>query len=395
MKPLAQSMVLEPLYTWPFVLCGLANFAQSVSFSLFLHFPGYLKELGAGETTIGTLVTLTAVSAVALGPFFGRLMDRRGRWLVIVGGNVLHVGVVGLYVTIQALSPALYGVRLLHGVAETMLYSVLFTYAADHVPPSRTAQGLAVFGVSAMLSIAVGGVIGDLALAWGGYRVLFLTSLACAAAGLGLALPLPESRRLAGSAAQSLRAFRATLLQPNLTPIWLAAWTFFFAQAGVFAFLKTYVLFTGRGTVGAFFTVYTLTAIVQRLVLGWLPDRLGLKRVLGPALLAFTLGLLPLSRAQSVWEVWAAAMCCGLGHGYVFPILLGLVSQRAYVTERGAAMAIYTPLDEAAVLVAGPALGFLIETMGYATMFGGAAVLLAGATGVFFLWDRRYGEGPI
>jgi MFS family permease len=291
MKPYAQSMVLEPLYTWPFVLCGLANFAQSVSFSLFLHFPGFLKDLGAGETTIGTLVALTALAAVALGPFFGRLMDQRGRRLVILGGNVLNVGVVALYLTIQALSPALYGLRVLHGVAETMLYSALFTYAADHVPPSRTAQGLALFGVSAMLSIAVGGVIGDVALAWGGYRALFLTSLVCAAAGLGLALPLPESRRVAGSAAESRRAFRATLFQPSLTPIWLAAWTFFFAEAGVFAFLKTYVLLTGRGTVGTFFTVYALTAIVQRLVLGWVPDHLGLKRVLGPALLAFTLGL--------------------------------------------------------------------------------------------------------
>jgi MFS family permease len=99
--------------------------------------------------------------------------------------------------------------------------------------------------------------------------------------------------------------------------------------------------------------------------------------------------------AQSVWEVWAAGVCCGLGHGYVFPILLGLFSKRAYATERGAAMAIYTTIDEGALLMAGPAFGFLIETMGYATMFGVASVLLAGATGVFFLWDRRYGEAPI
>jgi MFS family permease len=384
-------MALASLFTWPFVLCALANFVQSVAFSLFLHFPGFLKELGAGETTIGALVALAALAAVALGPVCGRLMDRRGRWPVIVGGSVLHVGVVGLYITVQELTLALYVVRALHGVADTMLYSALFTYAADHVPASRTAQGLALFGAAAMLSISVGGVVGDVALAWGGYRALFLTSLACAAVGLVLALPLPESRQAFGHTAEPSRALRVTLLQPNLVPIWLMAWVFFFAQAGIFAFLKTYVLLTGLGTLGAFFTVYTLTAIVQRLFLGWVPDRLGLKRVLGPALLAFALGLLLLSMARSAWVVWAAGLCCGIGHGYAFPILLGLVNQRARAAERGAAMAIYTTIDNGAVLVAGPVCGFLIETTGYAAMFGGAAGLLVATMGLFFLWDRRHG----
>ena len=380
---------MDRLYTRPFVVCALANFAQAVSFSLFLHFPGFLKELGAGESEIGVLVSLTALSAVALGPFFGRLMDRRGRRPVVIGGNLLNVGGVGLYLTFQALGPALYIVRILHGVAGTMLYSSLFTYAADIIPPARSAQGLALFGVSAMLSITAGGVIGDAALAWGGYQALFVTSLVCAIAGLSLALPLPESRAPSAQAAEPPRAIRATLCQPNLAPLWLVTWMFFFAQAGIFAFLKTYVMATGFGTLGAFFTVYTLTATVQRLLFGWVPDRLGLIRVLGPALLAFVVGLMLLSVAGSAWEVWIAAFFCGVGHGYAFPILLGLVNRRARMTERGAAMAIYTTIDDGAVLVAGPALGFLIETVGYAPMFRSVAGLLAGTTVLFLLWDRK------
>jgi MFS family permease len=383
------------LYTRPFALCALANFAQAVSFSLFLHFPGFLKELGAGESEIGVLVALTALSAVALGPCFGRLMDRRGRRPVIIGGNLLNVGVVGLYLTLQGLSPALYIIRVLHGLAGMMLYSALFTYAADIVPRARTAQGLALFGVSAMLSITVGGVIGDAALTWGGYQALFLTSLACAIIGLGLALPLAESSGPAAHAGAPPRAFRATLCQSNLVPLWLVTWMFFFAQAGVFTFLKTYVMATSFGTLGAFFTVYTLTAIVQRLALGWVPDRLGLTRVLGPALLTFVIGLLLLSVAASAWEVWTAGFFCGIGHGYAFPVLLGLVSRRTRVTERGTAMAIYTTIDDGAVLVAGPLLGFLIETIGYAPMFRSVAGLLAGTTVLFWLWDRGREEVPV
>jgi MFS family permease len=79
---------MDRLYTRSFALCALANFAQAVSFSLFLHFPGFLKELGARERD-RCPDGLTALSAVAFGPFFGRLMDRRGRRPVIVGGNLL------------------------------------------------------------------------------------------------------------------------------------------------------------------------------------------------------------------------------------------------------------------------------------------------------------------
>jgi MFS family permease len=184
--------------------------------------------------------------------------------------------------------------------------------------------------------------------------------------------PATTQDRVMGPAIQQDLADRDVLpsSQSNLVPLWLVTWMLFFAQAGVFTFLKTYVMATGFGTLGAFFTVYTLTAIVQRLALGWVPDRLGLTRVLGPALLIFVVGLLLLSVAASAWEVWTAGFFCGIGHGYAFPVLLGLVSRRTRVTERGTGMAIYTTIDDGAVLVAGPVLGFLIETMGYARCSG-------------------------
>ena len=57
-------------------------------------------------------------------------------------------------------------------------------------------------------------------------------------------------------------------------------------------------------------------------------------------------------------------------------------------------MAIYTAIDNGAVLVAGPVLGFLIETLGYAPMFRSVAGLLAGTTVFFWLWDRGREEVP-
>ncbi|MGE3538332.1 MAG: MFS transporter [Candidatus Tectimicrobiota bacterium] len=380
---------MEHRYPRVFVWCALANFTQAVSFALFLHFPGFLQGLGAGESSIGLLMALPALAGVVLGPSCGRLLDRHGRRPVILGGNLLNVAVIGGYLTCQTLSPALYLIRVLHGVAGTMLGSALLTYAADIVPPARVAQGLALFGVSAMLAITVGGLLGEAALAWGGYPALLLTSLLCALAGLGLTLRLAPPPPAAPPPAVPPRAWRATLCQPDLVPLWVLAWAFFIALAGVFTFLKTYVMATGLGSLGTFFTIYTCAAMVQRLALGGLPARLGLSRMLAPALLAVVLGLTLLSTARQPWMLWCAGLFCGLGHGCAYPVLLGLVSRRARVSERGTAIALYTTIDDGAILLAGPALGLLIEVAGYRYMFGSVAGGLALTALLCWRWERQ------
>lgn len=255
-------------------------------------------------------------------------------------------------------------------------------------PPTRTAQGLALFGLSAQLAITAGGVLGDIVVAWGGYTTLFLTSLSFSAMGLILALPLRDASRASG-ATEPPRPFRETLLQRNLTTIWMVTWLFFFAMAGIFTFFKTYIMATGLSAVGTFWAIYTLTAIAQRLTLSWLPDRFGYQRVLPPALLSYALGLFFLAIASQAWMVWLAGIACGLGHGFGYPTLLALVTRRARETERGAAMAIYTAIDDGAVLIAGPILGLVIEHSGYAAMFGSCAILLAGTTLLYVMRGRE------
>ncbi|MBM3224994.1 MAG: MFS transporter [Candidatus Tectomicrobia bacterium] len=229
---------MEHRYPRAFALCALANFAQAVSFAVFLHFPGFLHTLGAEETVIGTLMAAPSLAGLLLGPYCGRILDRHGRRPLLLSGNILNVGVLWCYLAFQTLSPALYVVRVLHGVAGTMLASTLLTYAADLVPPTRTAQGLALFGVSAMLAITVGGLLGEVTLAWGGYPALLHASLGCALGGLALALTLAEPRQPVAHTALPPRALRATLSQADLLPLWVIAGVFFIAWRGYLPFSK-------------------------------------------------------------------------------------------------------------------------------------------------------------
>jgi MFS family permease len=376
------------LWTRPFALASVSNFLQGVSFSLFVHFPGFLADLGAQPVEVGWIYGFTAVTAILVRPAVGAAMDRHGRRVVILAGNFLNVAVMGLYFSIDALGPWVYCVRILHGLAEALLFTSLFTYAADHVPAQRRTQGLGVFGVSGMLPMSLGGLLGDRVLAVASYDALFAVAAGFAGAALLSALPLYD-RVAPDSAGEPPRSgFLAGLIQRDLLPVWWMTTVFAFSTAAAFTFLKLYVMELGFGTVGGFLTTYTAVAIGMRLFLGFVPDRFGPKRVLLPALFVQAAGFVVLAQASSENGILLSGLLCGVGHGYAFPILFALVVGRASSSVRGTAMAIYTGLFDLGVLLGGPGVGVVIERFGYGVMYEMTAVIVVLGAVSFAVWDR-------
>ncbi len=381
----------ERLWTRAFVLCFVTNLCQGTAFNLFLHLPGYLHELGADDVQIGGISSLTALAAVALRPPVGRAMDRVGRRPVILWGGALHALATGLYLAVDRLGPLLYGVRVLHGFAEALLFSALFAYAADRVPARRRTEGLALFGVSGMLPISLGGWIGDGLLPRHGFAALFALATLLALLSFLLSFLMTEPPRPAPSPG-AVTGARAALRQGDLRPLWVLGTVFSIALTAFFVFIKRFVDDTGIGSVGLFFTAYTGAALALRLFLGWLPDRVGPKRVLAPALLALTVGFFVMAGAATDRSLVTAGLLCGIGHGFTFPILFGLVVTRTPEENRGTTLALFTALFDLGVLLGGPLFGLVIERLGFAAMYGLAGAGLGLGSLVFFAWDGRTGR---
>jgi MFS family permease len=338
------------------------------------------------------VVSIGSVSSIALRPAIGRVMDQHGRRLVIVAGGALNTLVLALYLSVHELGPWLVLIRLANGLSGGMLFSAFFTAAADYVPESRRTEGLALFGVSGILPFAVGGLLGDWILAAKGYPGLFGVSAALAGTSLLLSLSLRDAHRVPAHGERAGGAFMRALRDPRLAPLWWATLIFSLALAAMFSFLKLFIAQSGLGSMGAFFTAYSAIAVLLRVAFGWLPDRVGAKRMLFPALLLLSGGFLVLARASVSGDVVLAGLLCGAGHAYAFPILLALVVTRAGDAERGSATAIFTGLFDLGLLAGAPALGLVIDTLGYRAMFAAAAgiVVLGGA--LFVFWDREGGR---
>jgi len=380
---------MRSLLTTRFVTAWMVSLFSGLSFFLFVHFPRFLESLGASEIEIGLIVGSTALSAIAVRPHLGRDLDRRGRRPILLLGGIVSVVVLALYPTVDSLGPWLYAIRIAQGFGVALSFTAIFTYAADLVPADKRTHGLALFGVSGLLPIALGGVVGDFVLARWSFDGLFITSLVFGGVALALSFTLPESSTPAGREGEV--SFLRPLRQRDLLPLWWITVVFTLSLNAYFTFLRTFVDESGIGSVGGFFAAYAGTAIAIRVVGGWLPDRIGAKRVLYPALLLFAGGFVVLATASSAVSVTVAGSLCGTGHAYAFPILYAMSFGRAGSADRGSASAIFTGLFDVGTLVGGPAFGVLVTLFGYPAMFSVAAAWVVLGSIAFALWEGDAG----
>lgn len=377
----------DRLLTTGFVSVFIANLAVGLSFFLFLHLPRLLEDLGASEVKIGVIISITAVVAVGARPVIGAMLDTRGRRRVAVAGAVLNLIAVLTYLTVTSIGPWLYLIRGVHGLAEAITFTAFFTIGADVVPESRRTEGLALFGVSGLLPIALGGLIGDLVLRGGNFMPLFLTAAGFAVLALGAATRLVDVPR-SEQDEHPRGGFVHVLRDRSLLPVWWLTFSFSLSLAGYFVFIAVYVDTAGIGSVGAFFAAYVATAVGLRLAFAWVPARVGERKVLLPACISLALGLIVLAGATSASGVLAAGVLCGAGHGYVFPILFGAVVTRADDADRGSAMGLFSMLFDLGTLVGGPTLGFIVARADFTAMYRTAGIFFIVATVIYAVWDR-------
>ncbi len=380
-------MSSDRIWSPDFTAAFAANFFFSLGFWSFVHLPGFLQGLGGREAEIGLVIGSLSISAILIRPWLGRLMDRKGRRPVVVVGGIVNVLAVTLYLTVDSLGPWIYVVRVLHGLSEAAIFSVMFTVAADLVPASRRTEGIAMFGVSGLLPLSLGGLLGDWILNHWDYTTLFAASAFIAFVALLASLPIRESRPPRDES-KPQTALLDIIFDQALVPLWILTLGFVFGLTSYFTFIKTYIGETETGSVGLFFLAYSIASVGLRLLFSWLPDRIGPKRALAPAIASMIAGILILANADSATDVALAGTLCGLGHAFVFPILSALVVNRAHADNRGVAMTLFTSIFDVGALAGAPALGWVIEARGYTTMFSVAAATVCAFSVVFFLVDR-------
>lgn len=375
------------LFTRLFTLVWIAGLLQELGWSLMVHFPGFLSDLGATETRIGLLYSVSAIAGLAMRPMLGRLMDNIGRRPVLLTAGLANAVAVAAMTLADEIGALLVVLFVGHRVFQIAVFTAMLTLSADVLPDERRTQGLAIYGLGGLFPMATGGAIGDLLLGWGDFELLFRAAALISVLSWLLVWQVP--RLPTTVAGEPRRGFWAAFGQRNLLPVWLLTLLFAAGLEALFTFIRTYVDERGIGSVGGFFLVYGGVAIVVRIATSSRLDRLPELPVAVLATTVFAVGLALLGLASESNQVSMAAAALGLGHGLLFPILTAQVVTRARDAERGSAMAIFTSLFDLAVLTAAPIVGAVIDWRGYTTAFVGVAgAVVVGLVG-YTLWERR------
>lgn len=372
-----------PLWTRGFVLLTAAHFLQALGYSSMLLLPLYVQHLGGSRAEIGAIMAASAIGGLALRPVVGWSLDRLGRKPTIIACTLLTALGMGGLMLVRDTGWPIYALRVLFGIGAGGMFTGYFTLAADLVPPHRRTEGIALFGISGLLPLALNPVAGEVGVAAADLRwYLPAVGLVVLASLLALA-PIQEGRRPPPLERSGVRAAAAALLQRPLWPVWLATIVFSGLLGLFFAFATVAAERRGIERPAVIWFSYAAGAVAVRLLGARLPDRLGPANLVAPALATYTAACLLVAAADSRGDFLAAGLLAGLGHGYCFPVLTSQVVSRVEVARRGAGLAAFTAIWEATGLALPPLMGWFADGWGDRAMFALAAVL---ATVTLGLW---------
>jgi MFS family permease len=339
--------------------------------------PFMSPQFGADKLDIALIVSVYAMCAGLMGPFWGRLSDRWGRKPVIMiclSGAALSYVFLGLATELWMI----YAARAFAGVMAGNI-GVASAMIADITPPEHRARGMGMIGAAFGLGVVIGPTLGGLLAGSDGSFTLPCLVAGCMSfmAIVATYLFLPESldshKRASNREHQRSgprQSILAMLRETHNTLLVAQFALHSICLSGVTYLFPLWVgdnLGWGPREVGIVFGVQgVIMAVLQGAMIGPIVRRFGELPFLRTGLFFMVLGLLICVFADSTVTILAGVFIASSG-GTIGPAILNaLTSHRTPVPIRGRMMGT-TGSTSAWGRVIGPlGCGVLLQTFGYA-----------------------------
>jgi MFS family permease len=365
---------------------ALANLFTMSSISTFFLFPLFITGHGGTKADIGIMMAAFTSASILCRPWISEMIDRIGRkkCYTIACLILSLLPLVYLFFNGDLSSfyiPMLF-VRIIHGVGLALSFTSVITYIADIVPKNRLNEGLGMFGVTALVGLAVGPIIAEFIIRQFGFAIFFVTSSILAVIGLLLHLPLLESyvRSNSGSASPS---FFSILKNKRRIFIVLLAFLFGFGLSAVFGFLTPFAEEKRLAFISLFFIAYSAGAISMRFFGGRLADRIGEGRIIPYAFIITSFGILMIIFLGGDLILILSGFISGSGHGLLYPCLNAIAVRNEPQDIRGKIIGIFTGGIDTGLFLGSILLGYIGKWFGFHVLFLVAGLTLFMGFGVY------------
>lgn len=360
-EPVAQSTRLITPRFLVVVLSGLCYFLALAMLTPVL--PHYVEDsLGAGSVAVGIAVGAFAIGAISLRLYAGRLGDRIGRRVLIIGGAL-----------IVALSTLSYGVvhalwwlvlmRVVTGFGEAGFFVGAATMITDLSPVDRRGEAISYWSVAVYGGLSFGPALGEFLRGTARFELTFVVSAALAfvAAVVGLftveverEVTEPPSEQLIHRAA----VLPGTVLFLGLIPL-----------AGFSAFMPLYASQQLGISSGPIFLLYGILILVVRVVGARLPDRIGGRDTGAIALVLAAVGIGTIAASPTVAGLIVGTAVLAAGMSLMYPALLLLALDGIGDADRASVVGTFS--------------SFFDGSQGIGAFVCGAVVAVSGNRGAF------------
>jgi multidrug resistance protein len=359
--------------------------------------PFFVKDMGGGGLVVGLLVSSFSIAQLLMAPVWGRLSDHYGRRPALLIGLTASAIAFVIFAFAHSLW-LLFLMRIVQGAGGGTV-SVIQAYVADAVAPKDRAKGLGWLSAATNAGVALGPLLGGVALTWWGRSGPGLLAASLCVINIAFAWRfLRESRdmveaaasrakpKVAGRSRQAVFRVATHPAEPASRLIWIYAIAIGAFQ-GITSILALY-LATRFGvtahTIGYFFAYIGVLSVVARaLILGRAVDHFGEARLsrIGSSLLALGLALLPFMRPAdnpllTYLPLALAVALLPLGTAFTFPCVTALLSRVVPSHERGLYMGVQQTFGGASRVMFPIVYGFLFDRVVEAPFLLGAVLVV-------------------
>ena len=329
----------------------------------------YAKSMGSPADQIGQLMSMFAVTALIFRFISGPAMNSFDRKkLVAMGMSFMAVAYLGF-----SFAPALEGnlnipaitilklFRLFQGIGNAFANACCLTMVADTLPKDKFSTGMGYYGCAQVISQAIAPTVGVALRDAIGYQNTYLVVFAvmCGAILLSTRVTLAPRNKV---------PFNLNLNNMIAKEALIPASIIFFVNMGftaINAFLLVYS--EERGIVGGslFFTVYAVTLLMTRPLIGKLTERFGFTIVAIPSVFMTACSFALIAFSDNLFTLLLAAFVNAFGYGSVQPMLQSLCMKSVPPERRGSASGTNFIGTDAATIIGPVICGKVADIAGY------------------------------
>lgn len=384
----------EPLWTRNFILLCISNFFQFMTnFIMMSTLPIFITNtLHGSRQEVGILVGVYLFSALLCRPLMGRWVDQFDQKKILMMISFAFFIPFCLYYFVTDIR-WMFPIRVLHGICFGGISTATLAIVANAVPIDRTGEGIGYFAMSMTLGSVLGPMAGLYLINFIGFGPLFLL---CAAfvflaflSTCTLKLISVKPKDLTPKQKQPLHW--SQFIEKATIPVGMVTACGAFAFSSIATFITLYTDEMGLLMFAAyFFLVSALTILVSRPFVGRAFDRIkNPDRLIYPAILIYSVGILVLSQATSGIAIICSGMLVGLGNGTLFSCLQALAIRLAPKGRKGAATSTFYIFFDIGSGSGALLLGILAASIGYSSMYSFTAIIALSAAGLYYIGSKK------